>query len=363
MSQESRSDPRVFTEQPRPPRAEEVLDTARLDGYLKDHLPGYVGPPEILQFPSGHSNLTYLVRAGNREWVLRRPPFGSKVKTAHDMGREHRILSRLSRVFPPAPAPVLLCEDSTVLGAPFYMMERRSGLILRRDLPNGLDLAPDTARKLCENLIDTLADLHLLDYKAVGLEDLGKPQGYIERQVTGWTRRYRDSRTDDVPDILRAAEWLAAHRPPEKAASLIHNDYKFDNVVLDPQDPTRIIGVLDWEMSTLGDPLMDLGTTLGYWVQPDDTEEMQFIRFGPTHRPGFMTRRELAERYGRRTGFDVSDLTFYYCFALFKTAVVLQQIYYRYVQGLTRDERFAPLIHGVRILAGGAVRALERGGI
>jgi aminoglycoside phosphotransferase (APT) family kinase protein len=212
-------------------------------------------------------------------------------------------------------------------------------------------------------LIDGLAELHGLDPKAAGLEDLGKPAGYVERQVSGWTRRYADSKTDDIPAVDALSIWLADHRPPESGASLIHNDYKLHNVVLDPDDPTRIVGVLDWEMATLGDPLMDLGSTLSYWVEAADSEPYHAIRWGPTMLPGSLTRAELAERYATQSGRDLGNVLFYYCFGLFKTAVVLQQIYYRYAKGLTQDPRFAPLIFGVRLLAERGVEALGKGRI
>jgi aminoglycoside phosphotransferase (APT) family kinase protein len=349
------------TDKPKPVRKGEELDTGRLEVYLREHLPGFEGPLAIEQFPSGHSNLTYCVRTGSRDLVLRRPPFGSKVKSAHDMGREFRILSRLCDVYPPAPRPVAYCDDPAVLGAPFYIVERIRGIILRRSVPTGLDFAPEGMRKLSEAFVDNLATLHALDFRKAGLGDLGKPEGYNERQVTGWTKRYADSKTDDIPDVDRIAAWLAARIPPESGVALIHNDYKYDNIVLDPEDPTRIIGVLDWEMSTLGDPLMDLGTTLGYWTDPGDPDDLMFVLYSPTSQPGNLSRKELAARYAERTGHDVSNILFYYCYALFKTAVVIQQIYYRYKQGLTKDERFATIVEGVRILARQAITAAERG--
>jgi aminoglycoside phosphotransferase (APT) family kinase protein len=342
-------------------RAGEELDAARLADYLRATL-SVSGPLLIEQFPSGHSNLTYLIRAGERELVLRRPPFGSKVKSAHDMGREYRVLSRLSAVYP-APRPVAYCEDPSVLGAPFYLMERLRGVIVRLNPPPELTGSPERVRGLCTAFIDRLADLHQIDYAAVGLGDLGKPAGYVERQVSGWTRRYEDARTDEIGEMTWLAGWLKERLPPESGAALIHNDYKYDNLVLAADDLTRIIGVLDWEMSTVGDPLMDLGTALGYWVEAGDPPELQAIRFCSTTLPGSLTRRELAERYGERTGRDVSDLLFYYCFALFKTAGVAQQIYYRYKQGLTHDERFAAMILGVRVLSQTAVRAAQRGSL
>ncbi len=344
----------------RPVRAGEELDRARVAEYLRGALGGD-GPLEIEQFPGGHSNLTYLLRWGDRELVLRRPPFGSKVKTAHDMGREHRVLSALSTAYDKAPRPVALCDDESVIGVRFYVMERLRGFVLRKDPPQDMTWSPPIARRLCEVLIDTLAELHAIDYRAIGLADFGKPAGYVTRQVSGWTERYRASRTDDIPDLERAGAWLAANLPPSTDASLIHNDFKFDNLVLDPADITRVVGILDWEMATLGDPLMDLGTALAYWVEENDPPLLATFRFGPTNYPGMMTRAELVRRYQERTGRDTSGILFYYCFGLFKTAVVLQQIYYRYHQGHTSDARFASMIDGVRLLAAMAAAALDRG--
>jgi aminoglycoside phosphotransferase (APT) family kinase protein len=337
-------------------RKGEELDLDKLARFLD------VESVEVSQFPSGHSNLTYLVRAGEREWVLRRPPFGSTVKTAHDMGREYRILSHLNAVYPVAPKPLAYCEDAGLLGAPFYVMERIRGVILRRDPPPEL-LSPATARGLGEAFVDNLARLHALDYRAAGLGDLGKPEGYVERQVKGWAERYRNARTDDIQDMEFLEHWLVEHLPHESGAALIHNDYKYDNLVLDSNDLTRIIGVLDWEMSTVGDPLMDLGTALGYWVQENDSDEMKSIRMVATHLPGNLTRLEVVERYRARTGRDIPNMLFYYCFALFKSAGVVQQIYLRFKKGLTQDPRFAALGLGVRVLAMTARHAIEAGQI
>ncbi len=356
----------ALVDKTRPVRAGEELDLAKLERFLVDHVPGVSTPIAVEQFPSGHSNLTYLVRAGDRELVLRRPPFGTKVKTAHDMGREYRVLSRLHAVWPKAPEPLAFTDDASILGAPFYVMNRVRGLILRRTVPEGLELGPERARRLSEALVDGLAELHGLDYAAAGLADLGKPEGYVVRQVTGWTKRYQDAKTDDVPDVERIAAWLAERMEgiaAKSQAALIHNDWKYDNLVLDPQDPTRILGVLDWEMSTIGDPLMDLGTALSYWVEPGDPDELKMFAFGPTYVPGSLTRAQLVERYAAQTGRDTSDALFYFCFALFKTAVVAQQIYYRYAQGHTKDDRFAMMIVGVRLLAQQAVRAAAAGTI
>ncbi|MCC6902179.1 MAG: phosphotransferase family protein [Polyangiaceae bacterium] len=348
-----------------PMRAGEELDLEPLARHLREHVPEIGAQTElsVQQFPSGHSNLTYLISAGDRQYVLRRPPFGSRVKTAHDMGREYRVLSRLHAVYPLAPEPMLHCADETVLGAPFYLMRRVHGLILRKDLPRGLELGAAQVSALHTELADRLAELHAIDFAAAGLGDLGRPEGYVERQVRGWTERYAGSKTDDIAAVDALARWLAERLPPDGAPALIHNDFKLDNVVLEPNDPTRITGVLDWEMCTLGDPLMDLGTTLSYWVEADDAEPFHAVRWAPTTLPGSLTRRQLADRWAERTGRDASNVLFYYCFGLFKTAVVLQQIYYRFRQGLTHDERFAMLIHGVRLLAERGVEATSLGRI
>ncbi|HEX2678670.1 MAG TPA: phosphotransferase family protein, partial [Polyangiales bacterium] len=239
-------------------------------------------------------------------------------------------------------------------------MERLRGIIVRKDIPEGVNLGDGGLRKLCLNLVDALADLHALDYKAVGLGDLGKPEGYVQRQVQGWTERYKKSQTDDVPVVMQVADWLERTRPPESGAALIHNDFKFDNVVLDASEPTRIVGVLDWEMCTVGDPLMDLGTFISYWVEPSDHPMMQFFRNGPSDQPGALNRAELVDRYRERSGRDVKRPEFYYVFGLFKTAVVIQQIYYRYRQGLTKDERFSVFGIGVQTLCEQAARTIEQ---
>ena len=345
-------------------RSGEELDVEKLASYLREHIPDWgAAALQVEQFPSGHSNLTYLLRAGEREWVLRRPPFGAKIKTAHDMGREYHILSRLADVYDKAPRVLAYCEDESVLGAPFYVMERLKGVILRASAPKGLELGPTIMRALSENFVSNLVELHALDYQAAGLGDLGRPAGYVQRQIEGWTQRYINARTDDVPTVERAAAWLAERIPAETGGALIHNDYKYDNLVLAPDDLSHIIGVLDWEMATIGDPLMDFGTSLGYWVDPNDPAELQMLGFGVTTSPGNLNRRELAERYARLSGRDVSNVLFYYVYALFKIAVIVQQIYARYKAGLTRDERFAMMIEAVRVLGQTAMLAIEKGRI
>ncbi len=344
-------------------RPGEELDLAKLESFLRIHFRDETGPLIVRQYPSGHSNLTYSVQLGPRDMVLRRPPFGSKVKSAHDMGREFRVLSMLHAHYPPAPRVLLFCDDVSVLGASFYLMEPIHGIILRRVIPPGLDFSPETARRASESFLDNLALLHSLDYDAIGLADLGKPQGYLERQVRGWIERYHGSKTHDIPEIEPISDWIQQHMPLSTGAALIHNDYKYDNVVLDPNDLTKIIGVLDWEMCTIGDPLTDLGSALAYWIDASDPPEMLETRWGPTIYPGSLTRAQLVHRYALKTGRDVTNLPFYLAFARFKIAVIVQQIYYRYHQGLTHDERFASMPQLIKLLLRASLRTAETGAI
>jgi aminoglycoside phosphotransferase (APT) family kinase protein len=344
-------------------RSGEELDLGKLEPYLRAQFPHEAGPLTIRQFPSGHSNLTYSLLLGSKELVLRRPPFGSKVKSAHDMSREFRVLSKLHSVYPPAPKALFYCDDISVLGAPFYAMESVHGIILRADLPRGLNFTPQTARRLSESFVENLALLHRLDFAAVGLAELGKPVGYLERQVRGWTERYYGSQTHDYPEVGEIVAWMQEHMPASSGAALIHNDYKYDNVVLDANDVTKIVGVLDWEMCTIGDPLTDLGTALAYWIDPADPEDLQKLRWGPTACPGSLTRAELVEYYAQKTDRDVSEMVFYLTFARFKTAVIVQQIYYRYHQGLTKDERFATMPERINLLLRASLHGAESGKI
>src|ERR1700691_4176704 len=337
-------------DQPTAIRPEEELDTVKLEAYLQGHFAGEKGPLQVSQYPSGHSNLTYLLHLGEREIVLRRPPFGSKVKSAHDMGREYRVLSKLHAAYAPAPKVFLYCDDDSVIGAPFYLMEPIHGIILRSKLPAGLDFPAETARQLSESFLDNLVSLHRVDYATAGLADLGKPQGYLERQVRGWIERYYGSKTRDYAEVEKIASWMQEHTPSTSAVSLIHNDYKYDNVILDANDVTKIIGVLDWEMCTIGDSLADLGTTLAYWADRTDPEDVQQNGWGPTARPGSFTRTEVAHYYANKTGCDVSQIGFYLTFARVKLAVIVQQIYFRYLEEITKDERFASMPATVRSL-------------
>jgi aminoglycoside phosphotransferase (APT) family kinase protein len=345
-------------------RAEERIDPERLRPFLAAAFPGESGPVTVRQFRRGHSNLTYLVGLGGQEAVLRRAPFGATVKSAHDMGREFHLLSALQGVYPRAPRPLAFCDDESVLGARFYLMERARGVILRGDgTGSGMALTPALLRATSAALVDNLADLHAVDLQRTGLASLGKPVGYVGRQVKGWTERYHAARTDEIPELEASAAWSARNMPAESGAALIHNDYKYDNLVLDPADPTRVVAVLDWEMATVGDPHMDLGTALGYWTEPTDPAPLRAHAFGPTHLPGSPSRQEVVERYQERAGREVDHLLFHYVFALFKLAVIVQQIYRRYVDGHTRDPRFASLLHLVRLLGHQSARALDRGRI
>ncbi len=345
-------------------RQGEELDTGKVGEFLRGSIPGLSGEMIVEQFPSGFSNLTYLIRVGATELVLRRPPFGRKAKTAHDMGREYRILSALKGVYPYCPRPLLYTEDESVMGCPFYVMERIPGIILRKNLPKGLEFTPKQMRTLCENLLDVQYKLHAIDYKAVGLDGFGRPEGYVKRQVEGWSDRYRAARTPDAPDFETVMQWLFEKMPPDSPKpGVIHNDYKFDNVVLNPENPQEIIGVLDWEMATIGDPLMDLGSSLGYWVQADDPEELQAARMLPTTLPGAMTRAEMVRRYETLAGITVDNFDFYLCFGLFRLAVIAQQIYYRFYHGQTKDERFSVLIFGVHILEKSALNFIKNSGL
>jgi aminoglycoside phosphotransferase (APT) family kinase protein len=344
----------------RAPREGEALDLDKLRPFLAKTFEGEsLDDLVVEQFPGGHSNLTYAVRFGDRDLVLRRPPFGSKVKRAHDMGRENRVLSVLSEHRAWAPKPAVFCDDHDVMGADFYLMQRIRGVILRRKIPSELSVDDVTAKRLSETLVDTLIELHALDYQKIGLGELGKPDGFVQRQVTGWTKRYHSAQTDEIEQMPRVSDWLESNMPVSPAPTVIHNDFKFDNLIYDVS-LENVIGVLDWEMATVGDPLMDLGTMLCYWVEDSDADALKNLSFGPTTLPGMYTRRQLAERYAERTGRDISNVVFYFAFGLYKTAVVLQQIYYRFKQGLTKDDRFSGLIHGVRLLAETADATIER---
>jgi len=339
-------------------RASEQLDWDALANYAREKLAAELGdrfeataPMIVEQFPGGHSNLTYLLRFGNQEFALRRPPFGPVPPKAHDMARECRILAAVYPVFPLAPRPYVLCEDPSIIGSVFYIMERRHGVVVRYDEPPELADRPAERRRVSAAMVDVLADLHTVDISAPGLAALGKPAGFVERQVRGWLQRWHGSQTSEQPEMDVLAQWLVERLPPDPARpTLLHGDFKLDNVMLDALDLGRLVAVFDWEMSALGDPLVDLGILLAYWIHTVPASQGDALT-SVTRRPGWFTRAEMLERYAARTGSDLTKIEFYEVFAVFKLAVVLQQIFYRYHHGQTDDARFATLDKRVTWLA------------
>jgi aminoglycoside phosphotransferase (APT) family kinase protein len=323
-------------------RQGEEVDLAKVGAYLRAQGLQLQGEPEIRQFPGGASNLTYQISYGNKELILRRPPFGHIAKSAHDVVREAQIMKLLRPVYPAVPEIYAICEDLDVIGAPFYVMERLVGVIPRQEFPPELGLDAAKTRQLCLNVIDKLVELHTLNVQAAGLGALGKGEGYVARQIEGWSKRFRAARTEDVGDFESVMQWLHDKQPAKEVAiCLIHNDFRFDNVVLDVADPLKVIGVLDWEMATLGDPMMDLGNSLAYWVQADDDAFMLGSRRQPTNAPGMLTRQEVIEYYGQKTGWSVANFDFYEVYGLFRLMGIIQQIYQRYKQGNARNPVFA----------------------
>jgi aminoglycoside phosphotransferase (APT) family kinase protein len=334
-------------------RTEERFDEERLALYLRETLEGAEGPLTVRQFGGGAANLTYLLQFDTREYVLRRPPLGPVAPSSHDMAREYRVLSALHRAFPPAPRAFLLCEDPGVMGAPFFVMERRRGIVVRRKVPPAFATAHDAPRRMSLALVDALAALHAVDYAALGLETLGKPAGFLERQVEGWLGRWERARLEDVADMAWVHGWLRERCPSGGAAALVHNDYKLDNVMLASDDPGRLVAIFDWDMCTLGDPLSDVGSLLCYWSEASDPPDFRAMSMMPTA-PGFPTRAELVERYAARSGRDVRDIAFYHVLGLYRLAVIAAQIYVRYHRGQTRDQRFAAFGPLVPVVAGAA---------
>jgi aminoglycoside phosphotransferase (APT) family kinase protein len=346
----------------RPVRPGEALDVGAVHRWLSARLPGLDRPPVVTQYAGGASNWTYRLEYPAADLVLRRPPAGTKAQSAHDMAREHRVQAALRPVFPVVPEMIGLCQDPSVLGCDFYVMRRIPGLIPRKELPVGAALDPARARALCRSAIDTLAALHRVDPVAVGLGGLGKGPGYPRRQIEGWSERYERARTWNVPSLAKVRAWLLANLPAEEGTSLVHGDFRLDNLVLDPADPTRIIGVLDWEMATIGDPLMDLGNSLAYWVEAKDDPIGRASRRQPTHLAGMLTRREVIEYYGERTGRRVDDFAFYEAYGLFRLAAIVQQIYYRYHHGQTRNPAFRRFWFWVHYLGWRCERVIARRG-
>ena len=350
-----------------PVRASEQLDWDALARYAREKLAAELGdrfdatpPMTVEQFPGGHSNLTYLLRFGRQEFVMRRPPFGPVPPKAHDMARECRILAAVHPVFPLTPQPYVLCEDTSVIGSTFYIMERRHGLVVRYDEPPELADQPVARRRVSAAMVDALADLHAVDINAHGLAALGKPAGFVERQVRGWSERWKRSQTSEQPEMDLLARWLVDRLPPDASRpTLLHGDFKLDNVMLDARDIGRLVAVFDWEMSAVGDPLVDLGILLAYWIHTVPASQRDALT-SVTHRPGWFTRAEMLARYAARTGSDLTKIKFYEVFAVFKLAVVLQQIFYRYHRGQTDDARFATLDERVTWLAHIATTLAER---
>jgi aminoglycoside phosphotransferase (APT) family kinase protein len=332
-------------------RPDEKFDEQRLAAYLTGKLTGSQNLLNVRQFGGGAANLTYLLDYGSQEYVLRRPPLGPVAKSAHDMSREYRVLSVLHQAFPHAPRAFLYCNDESIIGAPFFIMERRQGVVVRRRLPDVFADRPDAPRRMSEVLVDTLAAFHSVDYESIGLGDLGDPKGFIQRQIEGWYRRWQAARTTDLEEMDRVYEWLLANQPATTRYSLVHNDYKLDNIMLAEDDPGRIVAVFDWDMCTLGDPLSDLGALLTYWTEPSDPPYLQATAMMPLGNPGFLTREQLVDRYAAQSGRPTDAIDFYHALGLFRLTVIVAQIYIRYLRGQTQDPRFAAMEHMIPALA------------
>ena len=328
-----------------------LVDIERLTGYLTREFPGNDAPVQVERVRGGHSNETFYVTRGADEWVLRRPPRGPLLPTAHDVGREYRVLAALAATDVPAPRPVLFCTDTDVIGAPFYLMERARGYVIRERLPE-MFASVETRRDIGLRLVDTLADLHAVDWQAVGLGDFGKPSGYLERQLRRWTGQLDASRNRPLPDLDAVSAWLAANLPESGPATIVHGDYRLDNVMYAAELPPRIVAIFDWEMATIGDPLADLGYLLSFWREPGDPLfALLDAAWQVTEQSGFPTRRELVTRYAERTGRQMAHVSFYVALAIWKLAILLEGSYGRHLAGTTDDPFFASLDEGVPALA------------
>ena len=342
-------------------RAGEDFDLPKVEQYLRDHIEGLSESSlQVRQFPSGASNLTYLLQIGDWEGVLRRPPFGPVPPKAHDMERESGLLQKISPVFPLAPMPYFFCNDLSILGVPFYVMERRKGVVLNDSFPRGVMPTEELCGQISQTVVETLVQIHAINWQAAGLSEFGHPDGFLSRQVKGWIERYFKAQTDDIPQVTTLTRWLSEHVPQSPQATLIHNDFKLNNMLLDANDLARVTAVLDWEMATIGDPLFDLAITLSYWVNADDPEELRTILPTVTTMPGFIRREDFVAIYAQKSGRDLSSLDFYMIFAYFKLAVIIQQIYVRWKRGQTRDERFGAFGNRVRALIEYSAQLAER---
>ncbi len=321
-------------------REGEELNVKNVDDWLKGQLDDLSGQPTVTQYSGGASNWTYCLDYPEKSVILRRAPNGTKAKGAHDMGREFRLQKALKPVYDYVPNMLAFCEDSNVLGTDFYVMQKFTGIIPRKNLPRDLSVSQPQTQKLCENVLDCLVDLHKVDYKQAGLDHLGKGAGYTQRQISGWSERFSKAKTWNVLSGKFVMKWLEANMPSTERICITHNDFRFDNVVLDPSDYTQVMGVLDWELATLGDPLMDLGNTLAYWVEKDDDFLAQSTRRQPTHLDGMFTRKEVVDYYCKKMNIEVDDFTFYEVYGLFRLAGIVQQIYYRYHHGQTKNPAF-----------------------
>jgi len=321
--------------------------------FFHAHVHGGQCPLTFELISGGRSNLTYLVRGGGQEWVLRRPPLGHVLPTAHDMAREYRVLSALANTDVPAPRPIALCEDPSVNDMPFYVMQYCPGVVLAQDIPPGYAPTPEDRRRISEALVDTLVRLHAVDYHAVGLDGFGKPEGYLERQVRRWSEQWQRSQTSELPEIDELIRRLRAALPQSPAPTIVHGDYRLGNMALDPADPGRVAAIFDWEMATLGDPLADLGYTLIYWTDATDPPASGGVGTAGsfTVAPGFFTRAQIIAEYARRSGRDVEAVDFYQVLALYKLAVISEGIYARYLQGKTLGEGFEGMSRSADALA------------
>jgi len=324
----------------KPQRQGEELELEKLLPWMQERIDGLDDSPEVTQFSGGASNWTYRLKFSNQDLILRRAPLGKKAKGAHDMPREYYLQKKLKPHFPYVPKMLAVCEDEEVLGSTFYVMERLSGIIPRKNFPKDRIWDEVTVSKLCASFWDKMIELHSVDYQKEGLTTLGKGEGYIERQIVGWNKRYANAKTWNVLSGKKVMKWLEDNMPKEGKLCVCHNDFRLDNVVLNGDDPSDIIGVLDWELAAIGDPRMDLGNSMAYWVEEGDDFFIRANRRQPTNVPGMMTRKEIIEMYGKKTGLDVEDFRFYRVYGLFRLAGIAQQIYYRYAKGYIKHKTF-----------------------